>query len=111
MSYDSFKAIQSNIDDGLIDDKHNFFASSHDNTVESPSQSKRSSAVKYPRWAVTLYAMDENLVEIHLVKHLRKAIQQDTGKTFAFVCFFQVLLLKRISKFLLQELALKNIVI
>ena len=108
-SYDSFKAIQSNIDDGLIDDKHNFFASCHGNTVESLSQSKRSNAVKYPRWAVTLYAMDENLVEIHLVKHLRKAIQQDLGKTFAVVCFFQVSLLKRISKFLLQELALRNI--
>ena len=67
------------------------------------------SAVKYPRWAVTLYAMDENLVEIHLVKHLRKAIRQDPGKAFAFVCFFQVSLLKRISKFLLRELALKNI--
>jgi GNAT superfamily N-acetyltransferase len=108
MNYDSFRATQSNIDDGFIDDKHNFFASSHDNIVESLSQSKRSSAVKWPRWAVTLYPMDENLLENHLVKHIEKAIQQDS-ETFALICFFQVPLLKRISKFLFHNLALENI--
>jgi GNAT superfamily N-acetyltransferase len=109
VSFDCFRAIQSNIDNGLIDDKHNFFASSTDNRVDSLSQSCRSVCVKYPRWCVTLYTMDENLLEIHLVKHLKKAILHDPGETFAFICFFHSSLIKRISKFLLHELALKNI--
>ncbi|CAB4017532.1 histidine N-acetyltransferase-like [Paramuricea clavata] len=109
VNFVSFRAIESNISNGLIDDKHNFFASSTDNTVESLSQSCRIVAVKFPKWCVTLYKMDENLLEIHLIKHLKKAILRDSEEKFAFICVFHVSLVKHVSKFLLHELALKNI--
>ena len=110
VTFAPLKAVVSNIDHGLINDEQNFFASITDNgAVKSFSQSHRTVAVKCPRWCVTLYTMDENLLEIHLVNHLIKAMKQDTEDTFAFVCFFRVPLLKRVSNFLLHELALKNI--
>ena len=108
-TYTLFRATTSNIDSGLINEKHNFFASSSGEGVESFSQSNRTVCVKCPRWCVTLYDMDENLIEIHIVKHLQRAILQDSKETFAFVCFFDVSLITRISKFLFRELALKNI--
>lgn len=60
VNFVSFRAIESNINNGLIDAKHNFFASSTDNTVESLSQSCRIVALKFPKWCVTLYNMDHD---------------------------------------------------
>ena len=110
VTYVPLKAVVSNLENGLIDDKQNFFSSSTDGSrVESFSQSHRTVSVRCPRWCVTLYEMDKKLLEIHIVNHLIKAVKQETEDTFAFICFFRAPLLKHVSNFLLHELELENI--
>ena len=104
-----FKALASNISNGLFKDGDNLFASYSGESVESLSHSRWYPIAKRPLLNIVCYTLDKELLKVHLFKQLERAILQHPGETFTFAPMIDTSLAECTTDFLFKDLSLKTL--
>ena len=109
VNWQPFKALVSNIPNGLLKDGDSIFASYAGESVESLSHSRWCPIEKCPQLCTVCYTQNDELLKAHVVKQLENAIQQHPGETFLFVPIVDTSLVDSTSQFLLKDLSLQSL--
>ena len=104
-----FKALVSNIQNGLFKDGDSVYASYSGESIESLSHARWCPIEKCPQLFTVFYTLDEKLLKAHFLQQLENAILQHPGETFLFVPVIDTSLVPCASQLLLNDLLLKNI--
>ena len=104
-----FKALVSNIQNGLFKVGDSVYASYCGESIESLSHARWCPIEKCPQLFTVVYTQDEKLLKAHFRQQLENAILQHPGETFLFVPVIDTSLVPCVSQLLLNDLLLKNI--
>ncbi|XP_028407428.1 histidine N-acetyltransferase-like [Dendronephthya gigantea] len=104
-----FKPLASNIANGLFKDGDTIFASYSSESVEALSHSRWSSTPKCYQLRTVCYTQNKELLKIHLVKQLKRAIVQRPGEMFIFMPIIDTSLVDTTKHILFKNLLLKNL--
>ena len=104
-----FKALVSNIQNGLFKDGDSVYASYSGESIESLSHARWCPIEKCPQLFTVCYTQDMKLLKAHFLKQLENAILHHRGETFIFVPVIDTSLVDYASQLLLSDLLLKNI--
>ena len=85
VNWQPFKALVSNIPNGLLKDGDSIFASYSGESVESLSHSRWCPFEKCPQLYTVCYTRNDEILKAHVLKQLENAIQQHPGETFRLI--------------------------
>ncbi|XP_028407503.1 histidine N-acetyltransferase-like [Dendronephthya gigantea] len=104
-----FKALASNITNGLFEDDDAMFVSYSGESLLSLSHSRWYPVAERPRLNIVCYTLDKELLKFHLVKQLEYSITQHLGETFIFAPMIDTSLVESTNDFLSKDLSLKTL--
>ena len=104
-----FKALVSNIQNGLFKVGDSVYGSYCGESIESLSHARWCPIEKCPQLFTVCYTQDEKLLKAHFLKQLENAILHHRGETFIFVPVIHTSLVDYASQLLLNDLLLKHI--
>ena len=109
VNWQPFKALATNIPNGLLKDGDSIMASYSGESVESLSHSRWCVIENSPQLYTVCYTQSDQLLKAHVVKQLENVIQQHPGETFRFVLVVHTSLVDSTSQFLLKDLSLQSL--
>ncbi|XP_028409093.1 histidine N-acetyltransferase-like [Dendronephthya gigantea] len=111
IDWEPFKAVESNVSCGLVNEGDSLFVSKaqKEDQIQGLSHGRLSQRVKCLHWAATIYTENVKLLTVHIAKQLRNATIQARKKSFIFSCFIPTCFVPEAKKHVLDEFSLEYV--